>query len=132
MLLDSYQRPKQLISMTPLIDVVFILLLFFMLSSTFNRTKQIEVSTSSGGQPSQISESVKLLITEPGFVRINDNVISVNSDEFTKQLKEYAASGDKLFLAARSHISVQEIIHLLDSAKHYGITNLSLSESVQP
>ena len=118
--------------MTPLIDVVFILLLFFMLSSTFNRTKQIEVSTSSGGQPSQISESVKLLITEPGFVRINDNVISVNSDEFTQQLKEYAASGDKLFLAARSHISVQEIIRLLDSAKHYGITNLSLSESVKP
>lgn len=132
MLLDSCQRPKQLISMTPLIDVVFILLLFFMLSSTFNRTKQIEVSASSGGQPSQVSESVKMLITEPGFVRINGNVISVNSDEFTQQLKEYAASGDKLFLAARSQIRVQEIIRLLDSAKHYGITNLSLSESVKP
>lgn len=132
MLLETYRRPKQLISLTPLIDVVFILLLFFMLSSTFNRTKEISVSASSRGQANQESKTVKVLITEPGVVRIKGYEYPINSSALNTELQAYAKSGDKVYLASMSHIKVQEIIKMLDLAKTYGISNLSLSESVSP
>jgi len=131
-LLETYRRPKQLISLTPLIDVVFILLLFFMLSSTFNRTKEISVSASSGGQANQESTTVKVLITEPGVVRIKGYEYPINSAALNNELQAYAKSGDKIYLASLNHIKVQEIIKMLDMSKTYGISNLSLSESVSP
>jgi len=131
-LLETYRRPKQLISLTPLIDVVFILLLFFMLSSTFNRTKEISVSASFGGLANQESTTVKVLITEPGVVRIKGYEYPINSSALNTELQAYAKSGDKVYLASMSHIKVQEIIKMLDLAKTYGISNLSLSESVSP
>lgn len=43
MLLKVQTKPKNLVSLTPLIDVVFILLLFFMLTSSFSQFRQIEL-----------------------------------------------------------------------------------------
>lgn len=40
---------RRRMSMTPLIDVIFLLLLFFMLSSTFSRFSEIELSSAATG-----------------------------------------------------------------------------------
>lgn len=48
MLLQQPTRRKLIISLTPLIDVVFILLIFFMLASNFVTTTEYEVTTHTG------------------------------------------------------------------------------------
>ena len=49
----SFPRKGKTISLTPLIDVVFILLMFFMLTSTFAREKQLSLTSPTAGDPAK-------------------------------------------------------------------------------
>ncbi len=60
--------------MTSLIDVIFLLLLFFMLSSTFSRSGEIEIATAAQGTAAAPPESEARLV----FLRLGADGISVN------------------------------------------------------
>jgi len=57
--------------MTSLIDVIFLLLLFFMLSSTFSRFADVELGTGDGSTPASADAS-------PAFVKLSDDRVSLN------------------------------------------------------
>lgn len=131
-LLNAVKQHKQLISMTPLIDVVFILLLFFMLSSTFNRMKQIEVRSVSSSTSAQIlmSEVKRLVLHNDKTVSVDGSVYRLESQTFRKQLSKFAENNDKLIISATHLVSVQALIALVDLARKMQVTNIKLSESV--
>lgn len=56
--------------MTSLIDVIFLLLLFFMLSSTFSRFAEVELAAAGSGQASQP--------TMPAFLSLKPESLSLN------------------------------------------------------
>ena len=66
------------INLTPLIDVVFLLLIFFMVSTSFTRATQLAVNLpeAEGVASSQSSESLELLIRADGFMTLNGKQIS--------------------------------------------------------
>ena len=76
---------RRRLSMTPLIDVIFLLLLFFMLSSTFSTFGEIELSQAAGG--SETAEAV----TERVFVQLGAERLMLNGEPST--LEELAAQG---------------------------------------
>lgn len=57
--------------MTSLIDVIFLLLLFFMLSSTFSRFADVELGTTGGSGPAAAD-------VVPAFIKLSDGRISLN------------------------------------------------------
>lgn len=61
-------KPRRRISLTPLIDVVFILLMFFMLTSSFVQWREIDLPQASVSQQSQIAND-----SEPVFLRLYSN-----------------------------------------------------------
>lgn len=63
-------------SLTSLIDVIFLLLLFFMLSSTFSQFSEVDLATAGAGR-SATSE------TPPIFVQLNASSLRVNAREVT-------------------------------------------------
>lgn len=68
-----FQRRK--LSLTSLIDVIFLLLLFFMLSSTFSQFSEVALTTAGAGQPGA-SET-------PIFVQLRQDSLSVNARDVT-------------------------------------------------
>ncbi|SMO74152.1 outer membrane transport energization protein ExbD [Ruegeria faecimaris] len=62
MALEVQRKRRKRLSMTSLIDVIFLLLLFFMLTSTFSKFAEIEFSTASvgGAEPDQAIRFIKL------------------------------------------------------------------------
>jgi biopolymer transport protein ExbD len=64
--------PRKRLSMTPLIDVIFLLLLFFMLSSTFSRFAEVEIGTAQAGHV-QSDAQTKML-----FLRLDENAPTLN------------------------------------------------------
>ncbi len=67
---------RRRLSLTSLIDVIFLLLLFFMLSSTFSQFSEVELSTQGAGQPGA-SQS------QPIFVQLRAESLRVNAREVT-------------------------------------------------
>ena len=62
--------------MTSLIDVIFLLLLFFMLSSTFSKFSEVEL-TAAGSSPGAASDQ------PPLFLRLAPETISLNGKDVT-------------------------------------------------
>ncbi|WP_366140754.1 biopolymer transporter ExbD [uncultured Ruegeria sp.] len=65
-------------SMTPLIDVIFLLLLFFMLSSTFSRFSEIELSSAATGRKADVEPPERLFVQfGPARVVLNGQPLSL-------------------------------------------------------
>lgn len=63
---------RRALSMTSLIDVIFLLLLFFMLSSTFTRFGDLPLTTASGGATASAED--------PTFLRLTPDALTLNTD----------------------------------------------------
>ncbi|MEM5492391.1 biopolymer transporter ExbD [Hoeflea sp. AS16] len=64
--------------MTSLIDIIFLLLLFFMLSSTFSRFADVELGASGGGNPARQA-------SVPAFLKLSADRLLLNGSELTNQ-----------------------------------------------
>lgn len=76
---ERHRSPS--ISLTPLIDVVFILLVFFMLASRFSQWKDLPVNVQTSDAPIQQSDSkdrLLLTVTADGRVRWDDQTLTLH------------------------------------------------------
>ncbi|WP_171211607.1 biopolymer transporter ExbD [Ruegeria sp. HKCCA5426] len=72
--------------MTPLIDVIFLLLLFFMLSSTFAKYGEIELSNATGGGAASETPAERHFV-QLGTERLDLNGAPITLDELGNQLE---------------------------------------------
>ncbi len=102
--------------MTSLIDVIFLLLLFFMLSSTFSKFSEVELMAAGAGTASA-GES------RPLFLRLGPETLMLNAAELTLDdlpgalRRETEAQGDgesrRLLVALQPEVSSQRLTDLL-------------------
>ncbi len=84
------------LALTPLIDVVFLLLLFFMLTTTFSRLGEIDLAPATGG-------AVASPAAPPAFVQLTPETVRVNAaeadiDGVLERLDPLAASAETGFV----------------------------------
>lgn len=72
-------RTRRKLSMTSLIDVIFLLLLFFMLTSTFSRFAEVELTAAGAGGTAQAGGRAPL------FLKLNASAMSVNLQPVTME-----------------------------------------------
>ena len=124
------QKRRQTISLTPLIDVVFILLLFFMLSSSFVPWRQINVSMPTMSSSSN-NEMVKLEIIDNNGRFLFDSQIYVLSD--LAGLKTLVTRfPDSVFLIkAKANVETGILLALLDQLTLAGANSVSISAALK-
>ena len=109
MRIDAAPRPRRRLSMTSLIDVIFLLLLFFMLSSTFARFAEIEVS---GGVASAVAagERPDVLLRFDGAEWVV-NGMPVADDALEPELARLSEAGAQTaVLLVRGELTSQDLI----------------------
>ena len=127
-------RKKTPISLTPLIDVVFILLLFFMLTSTFVAWRKIDTPISQQSSETLLNEDqIKVVLdlkTNDGNVFIEDEKISLTNAAYFKQLVEQNV--ESIFiLKADDSVSLQRLLELADQLKIHGAKQVSIANAFQ-
>lgn len=130
MLLDILPTQKRkAISLTPLIDVVFILLLFFMLSTSFIRWKEITISSAQGSTESTRNIVKVELTSESGRFLVNGT--RFESDDLASVIQLVQQQPDSLFaIAANPQVSTQALVDLLEHFKQAGAQHVSLTAFV--
>ena len=124
------------VNLTPLIDVVFLLLIFFMVSTTFTRETQLAVDLpeATGLARDQVDEQLEILIDERGQFRVNGRAL-VDGRLRTLQAAMYeVAQGDTtlpLVISADAQAPHQSVVRAMDAAGQMGFSRLSIA-SVQP
>lgn len=120
------------VNLTPLIDVVFLLLIFFMVSTTFTRESQLtlDLPEASGSPREAPEQQVEILVDEQGRYRVNGQAL-VDARMRTLQAAIYkVAAGDTtlpLVIAADAQASHQDVVRAMDAAGQLGFVHLSIS-----
>ena len=120
------------ISMLNLIDVIFMLLIFFMIATTFNNYSQFQLSVPKTSTKLEQKENTKIEVIfnkdKKYFLKINDNIQEVSkeniSSEFSKLPKE---SLKNITLTADEHLEYKDIVDTMSLLKNMNIENISLN-----
>ena len=124
------KEEKELISIniTPLIDIVFLLLVFFMLATSFIQKSTIEVNLSSGEEIETFvkEKMVILILNEKGQIYINKKLTNISSigGQVSKIIKKNPKN--KILIKSHKQIPVQKVIRLIEEVRLAGTDNIKL------
>ena len=128
---NFYQKEeKELISIniTPLIDIVFLLLIFFMLATSFIQKSTIEVNLSSGKtvEIENQKNTVVLILNKKGQVYLNKKLINISNirNEITNIIEKNPKY--KILIKSHKKIAVQKVIRLIEEVRLAGKDNIKL------
>ncbi len=124
-----FKKEKNFVSIniTSLIDVVFMLVVFFMLSSSFNKSSiPISLPSSENSIQSSDTESIRVTISKEKIIFLNDSITSIKNLSSESQ-KLLTSSGTRnAVLYSDENVSLGFMISVIDELTKSGIENVSV------
>ena len=128
----NFRTPKKgrglIINITSLIDVMFLLLIFFMVTSTFRNQPAINLVLPRSSTASETVDTPTILfLTESGQVYLNDTPLA--REDLAGALEQlHATTGnDRIVLRADEKATHGRVVEMIDIIKQSGFTRVSLS-----
>lgn len=121
---------RKAISLAPLIDVVFILLLFFMLTTQFmtRSTMTLDLNrTSSNAINNQTGSVFVLRLMTGNRVSVDGNEVALDDPSINKLLVDAFSNDRRAVLRFDNDANVQALTHLMDSLHRLSIDSAQLS-----
>ncbi|MCP1673164.1 biopolymer transport protein ExbD [Natronocella acetinitrilica] len=122
------RRKRSIVSLTPLIDVVFILLVFFMLASSFLdwRSASLAIPPLGDAAAEAESELIVIRLTDSGEIVFDGEVTDRAGLDVLISQALAADSERPMVLRPEPGVPLRDIMWVVDSATAAGGTNLSL------
>lgn len=116
------------INVAPLIDVVFLLLIFFMLASEFTDFKTIDMISPNQSEVDQPESNLPLIInlSEKGDITIDSKEVSFNKLTQTVKDKLSNKKETKIIISTPHETKVNILIKIVDTIRGLGIENIAL------
>lgn len=127
------KREDVSVDLTPLIDVVFLLLIFFMVSTTFTKENHLEISLPESAAEATSSDQIELLeiiINAEGGYSLNGNVLVNNQLDTLKRAIEKEGKGNTslpMVITADANVAHEYVVRAMDAAGQLGFTKLSIT-----
>ena len=125
-------RAEVEVNLTPLIDVVFLLLIFFMVSTTFTKETRLSIDLPEAtGDPARIVEQqIEVSITRSGDYAINEVALIKSDLENLKIAIGKVSNGDDtipMIITADARTPHQAVVTAMDAAGQLGFIHLSIT-----
>jgi biopolymer transport protein ExbD len=125
------------INLTPLIDVVFLLLIFFMVSTTFNRDSElsIELPAASADPQQQQADSIEVAIDAKGRFYVNGRqLLNTQAKTLRQALRAAAGESDSppIIISADAMTPHQAVVQIMDAARELGFVRLTFATRLVP
>ena len=120
------------VNLTPLIDVVFLLLIFFMVSTTFTKESRLNLELPSAQGETSLQESVVLevVVDASGHYRVNERALALHTVEALMKAMADAAQDNSdipVIITEDAKSPHQSVITAMDAAGRLGFAKLSLT-----
>ena len=123
------------INLTPLIDCILFILVFLLLSTTFQQESRLNLSLpdAQGVPPKQFDHKIEVMVDSSGHYAVNGQALS------TKEVSDLSAAikqatndrRDLMFVvAADAKATHQDVIRVMDVAGQLGFVNINISTKV--
>ncbi len=126
------QKTELAINLTPLIDVVFLLLIFFMVTTSFNRENWMEVNLpqANAQTPEAPSDRIDVVVDQDGNYLVNGTALANNRITTLIAALEREADGDNsllVVLTADENARHQAVITAMEGVGRAGFANLQIA-----
>lgn len=117
---------KGMVDLTPLVNVFFLLFIFFLFTSSFIFQPGIKVNLPKAVTSEVIQQDiVEIVITRDDKVYLKDR--EINADEIASNLKLLARAKTPLLIKADSHASLGRIVEIWDMCRNEGIQQVNIA-----
>ena len=138
MKLNLRPRTQPEVNLTSLIDVVLLLLIFFMVSTSFVKQSQIAISlpqADSAAIVEEIPEQIEIMITETGTFLVNGRELINSRVETIRNALQKVSGGNNslpLTISADANARHQDVVTAMDVAGRLGFTQMSIATINDP
>ena len=116
------------INVAPLIDVVFLLLIFFMLTSEFTDFKTIDMISPNQSNASIENKNLPIIInlSEEGLIEIDKAEVKLENLSEIIQMKLINSKNKKIVISTLNDTKINNLIIVVDTIRSLGIENIAL------
>lgn len=138
MKLSLRPRIQPEVNLTSLIDVVFLLLIFFMVSTSFVKQSQISIQLPEAKNTSvveEVPEQIDIMITADGAYLVNGRELINNRAETIRNALQKTSAGRNdlpLTISADANARHQDVVTAMDVAARLGFTKISIATVNDP
>ena len=138
MKLNLRPRTQPEVNLTSLIDVVFLLLIFFMVSTSFVKQSQIAIRLPEADSAAVVEDqpkSIDVLITDSGTYLVNGRELINNRPETIRNALRKVSGGDNslpLTISADANARHQHVVTAMDVAGRLGFVQISIATVNDP
>ena len=125
-------RPRRSVNLTPLIDVVFILLMFFMLTSTFTQWRSVELLTPVASQAPSAQVAHVLVLGADDSLRLDGSTthlshyLDINTETFPTLVAD-----EPLVIVPEANTTVQAMVSTMERLQFLGYSKVSLGNVLE-
>jgi biopolymer transport protein ExbD len=138
MKLSLRPRTQPEVNLTSLIDVVLLLLIFFMVSTSFVKQSQIAISlpqADSAAVVEEVPQQIDIMITETGTFLVNGRELINSRVETIRNALQKVSGGNNslpLTISADASARHQDVVTAMDVAGRLGFTRISIATVNDP
>ncbi|MCW8924792.1 MAG: biopolymer transporter ExbD [Xanthomonadales bacterium] len=122
------------INITPMLDIVFIMLIFFIVTTSFIKEKGLEVSRPSNAPPKEVKKSkgpIVVKIDANGNITMKGRMLDFKAVEANLEREKAEKPDSPLIIAAHPDAETNSLVTVLDAAKAVGIGSVSVATTRQ-
>lgn len=125
-------REELSINITPLIDVVFLLLIFFMLTTTFSRETRLLINLPEANADTAENQSsqIEIIVAREGSYTVNGRALINSRIETIMRGLEIESGGDlnvPIILIADAEATHQSVVTAMDAISQSGFTRMNIA-----
>lgn len=125
---EGHRRSTQTPNMTPLIDIVFLLLVFFMLTSHFVTDEAINIAlpVAESGEAVNEKDLLEVVIDDKGYLLYQSHIISIESLVPTLQVALKDRDDKVVRIRGDQSTSLGRTVKILDAVRKAGATGVDI------
>lgn len=130
MQIKRVRKRKARLYLTPLIDIIFLLLLFFIMTTTFENPKIVNLNIKENNTEKSLKSDDKNIIikvNKAGIYQFQNN--ELNLEKLSILLKPVVKKDTEIFIINQDGAIVQDVISLIDMLNKLGNNNVNLIKS---
>jgi biopolymer transport protein ExbD len=123
------------INITPMLDIVFIMLIFFIVTTSFVKEQGLEISRPSNSPPAEVQKEdrgpIVVRIDAGSLISVKGRVLERGAVQANLEREKAEKPTSPLVIAAHPEADTEALVNILDAAKAVGIESVSVATTTQ-
>ena len=118
------------INITPMLDIVFIMLIFFIVTTSFVKEKGLEVSRPSNAPPKEVKQDkgpIVVKIDHSGNITLKGRLLERKAVQANLEREKAEKPDSPLIIAAHPDAETDALVTILDAAEAVGVASVSVA-----